>query len=49
VEIDNLMVMPEIEYNTNWDEEDRIWVEKVDEAYQDFVDEKLERKFYGRE
>lgn len=49
MEIDNLMVMPEIDYNTNWDEEDRIWAEKEDRAYQDSIDEKLERKYYGRE
>lgn len=35
MEVDNLMIMPEIEYNTNWKEQDEIWAEKEDIAWED--------------
>jgi len=34
VEVDNLMIMPEIEYSTNWQEQDEIWAEKEDTAWE---------------
>jgi len=38
VEIDNLMIMPDIEYNTNWQEQDDVWAEKEDRAWEDVRD-----------
>ena len=42
MEIDNLMVMPDIEYNTNWEEQDRIWAIKEDIAWEDIRDNNFE-------
>lgn len=38
MEIDNLMTMPDIEYNTNWQEQDDVWAEKEDIAWEDIKD-----------
>ena len=38
MEIDNLMIMPDIEYNTNWQEQDDVWAEKEDRAWEDVRD-----------
>lgn len=40
-ELDNLMTMPEIEYNTSeeyWRKQDEIWAEKEDRAWEDIRD-----------
>lgn len=44
MEVDNLMIMPEIEYNTSeeyWRKQDAIWAEKEDRDYQDKVFEEM--------
>ena len=40
MEVDNLMTMPEIEYNTSeeyWRKQDEIWAEMEDIAYEDSI------------
>lgn len=44
MEVDNLMIMPDIEYNTNWQEQDEIWVEKEDTAWEDERDNNFEEE-----
>lgn len=45
MEVDNLMTMPEIEYNTSeeyWRKQDEIWAEKEDTAWEDYRDNNFE-------
>lgn len=42
--IENPMVMPDIEYNTNWQEQDEIWAEKEDRAWEDIRDNNFEEE-----
>lgn len=42
-ELDNLMVMPDTEYNTEdyWQRQDEIWAEKEDTAWEEYRDNNL--------
>jgi hypothetical protein len=42
--IENYMVMPQPEYNTNWEELHEIEAEKADIAYQDMIFEEMMAK-----
>lgn len=47
MEVDNLMTMPEIEYNTSeeyWRKQDEIWAEKEDTAWEDIRDNNFEEE-----
>ena len=47
MELDNLMVMPDVEYNTNedyWKKQDEIWAEKEDRAWEDYRDNNFEEE-----
>lgn len=44
MEVENPMVMPDIEYKTDWEEEDRIWAEKEDRAWEDIRDNNFEEE-----
>ena len=40
-QVENPMVMPQIEYDTDWEKEAEIWAEKEDRDYQDRVFERI--------
>lgn len=47
MEVDNLMTMSEIEYNTSeeyWRKQDEIWAEKEDRAWEDIRDNNFEEE-----
>lgn len=44
MEVENPMIMPDIEYNTNWQEQDEIWAEKEDRAWEDIRDNNFEEE-----
>lgn len=47
MEVDNLMTMPEIEYNTSeeyWRKQDEIWAEKEDRGWEDIRDNNFEEE-----
>lgn len=47
MELDNLMVMTDVEYNTNedyWKKQDEIGAEKEDKAWEDYRDNNFEEE-----